>query len=262
MPYLESLVDGDAYIRNSMWVDFEVESVQGPLQIRGATDPVIVDAQSVPLVVTEIKTKQSVDYLTEPNRHHVAQLHAYMEGLSREWETEVREAVLIYGSRTTLDIRVFPITFGQETWRELVVGWANKHTAYRSNDELPPKQPVFDWECGTCSYKHRCGKGDSRFSDMGADGFLSLFGQYPEEKVVAYLNGNEEARLTPTLAKQFPELAKEYSVCDWRCQRCGTTFEFLDVTWDGDVEEPPLCASCGADGVPVPLVEMTTEESC
>jgi CRISPR-associated exonuclease Cas4 len=59
VPYLRDVVAGeDTYIRNSMWIDDSVETPNGEeLRFRGSTDPVLVDRESEPLLVTEVKTK-------------------------------------------------------------------------------------------------------------------------------------------------------------------------------------------------------------
>ena len=111
-----------------MWVNYTLNTEHGDLRIRGETDPVIVDEESQPLLLTEIKTKQSVDSLEEPNDHHIAQAYAYLEGLSRDWDSEVRDALIIYGSRTSLNIKSFRIQFDGERWNGLVFDWAATHT--------------------------------------------------------------------------------------------------------------------------------------
>ena len=151
------------------------------------------------------------------------------------------------------------VTFDEETWKELVVDWVAKHTEYRLNEELPPADPVFGWECQFCSYRNRCGRGDSRYEDVGAEGLLPLFGDYPEEKVVEYLEANDWAKLTPTLATKFPTLTDSFGVHPWECPRCSSRHRHGEVEWDGDLKSPPLCPSCKADGIPVELVEPSPE---
>lgn len=160
VPYLKAIVRDQAYVRNSMWVDYTLTTEHGDLRLRGETDPVIVDEKSRPLLLTEIKTKQSVDDLREPNEHHIAQAFAYLEGLSREWQTEIRDVLFIYGSRTSLRIESFHVQFDEERWEQFVRDWATAHTRYRLNEQLPPATPEYGWECQFCSYKHRCGKSD------------------------------------------------------------------------------------------------------
>lgn len=95
VPYLESIVGSGEYVRNSMWVDTTCETNAGEIQIKGATDPVIVNGESEPLLLTESKTKGSVDHLTEPDTHHKAQAHAYMYGLTQKYARRVTDAILI-----------------------------------------------------------------------------------------------------------------------------------------------------------------------
>lgn len=260
LPYLEAVVGDLAYVRNSMWVDYTIDGEHGGIRIRGETDPVIVNAESEPLLLTEIKTKQSISGLSEPNDHHLAQLFAYMEGLSQKWETEVRDGLVIYGDRTTLAIKAFHIQFDADWWHSAVVKWAKTHTEYRLNRRLPPPNPEFSWECNFCSYKHRCGQAsDTSFADVDALGFLPLFDQYPESKVKEYLEAHDGSKLIPTLAQRFPDLATHFDVHPWRCQRCSETHAFESIDWDGNTEDPPVCPICIKDGIPVSMVEPDPE---
>lgn len=42
VPFLQDVVGDNAYVRNSVWVDFEEETVSGTLRFKGETDPGIV----------------------------------------------------------------------------------------------------------------------------------------------------------------------------------------------------------------------------
>lgn len=255
VPYLQDAIVGDGtYVQNSMWVDTTVESQGHEVRFKGSTDPVIVTRDGEPLAVTEVKTKDSLDHVSSPNRHHRAQVHAYMHGLSEKYDRDVSEAVVIYGSRTTLDIKAFHESFDEEFWTD-VVSWAADHTEYREQGELPVAEPEYGWECKFCSFKHRCGESDRPFSDVGTDGFLPLFSEYPEPKVVDYLEAHDDATLTPALAHQYPSLAAESRVTDWECPNCESTFEWDAVQWKDSRGEPPLCPSCADSG------ELTTLNS-
>jgi len=223
VPYLEATVGSGEYVRNSMWIDATCETDAGEVRIKGATDPVIVDAESEPLLLTESKTKSSVDNLDEPNTHHRAQVHAYMYGLTQKHDRQVTDAVLLYGSRNSLDVQAFHVSFDPWFWRETVLNWAEEHTQYRLNETLPPATPVFDWECEFCDFKNRCGQGDTTpFADTDPAGLLPLFDAYPREKVADYLDTEPEAKLTPALAHKYPALAESYGIYDWHCDVCGT----------------------------------------
>lgn len=253
VPFLRAYSGHDVYVRKSTWVDYAIPKSSGRLRVRGRTDPVVVDAAGHPLVLTEIKTTASVETLDEPRTRHVAQVHAYMYGLSGEAERDVHDAVLMYIDRETLDVRTFTVAFDEQFWENQVLTWAEENTEYRRREELPPARPEFDWECEYCAYRHRCGRGDSPYSDTGPRGLLPLFDGYPRNRVREFLEAREEAKLTPTLAHKFPDLVDRYGVLDWHCQRCSETYEYDAADWDGDTENPPLCETCCRDGVPAPL---------
>jgi DNA-directed RNA polymerase subunit RPC12/RpoP len=244
-PFLQALVSGsDFYVTNSIWIDFTATTEAGDLRIKGETDPVIVDADAKPLILTEIKTKDSVGDLDSPNSHHKAQTHAYMKGLSEKYDRNVTNALIIYIGRTGLDMQVFQIAFDPVFWRRTVLSWAEEHTTYRRQGELPPAQPEQGWECTYCSYRERCGKGDWEYADIGPKGLLPGVTTYPKPKVVDYLEGHDDAKLTPALAIEYPELCDQYEVYDWECRVCGQAFAWDDIEWDSAASTLPRCPDC------------------
>lgn len=254
VPYLQDVVNKEnLYVTNSVWVDFTVETDVGDLRIRGETDPVIVDVDANPLLLTEIKTKRSVESVDSPSKHHKAQAHAYLKGLSEKYSQDVTDALILYGSRTTLEVCAFHVEFDPAFWRDEVTDWAAEHSEYRLRKVLPPSNPEYNWECGFCSYRERCGKGESGYADIPERGFLPRVADYPREKVVEYLEATEGERLTPILATEYPQLAEEYDVCSWRCDGCTSTF-----SWDTvDVgASTPVCPACADEGK---LAELSVE---
>ena len=240
-PFLDRAVTGtETYVQNSIWIDFTVETAAGELQIKGSTDPVIVDSDAVPILPTEVKTKSSVDNVTEPNRHHRAQVHAYLVGLSRKFDQNFSDAVLVYGGREALELKTFHVEFDAGFWNNVVLEWAAQHTQYRVDNELPPAEPEYDWECRFCSYRVRCGKGDSPHQDHGPSGLLLGYDRYPREAVEEYLDGHPDEALTPSLARKYPNLVKEYSVTNWYCDKCSSEVGWDEVDPSGD----PLCPNC------------------
>ena len=247
-PFLrDEITESDTYVCNSIWIDFTVQTEAGKLQIKGATDPLIVDSNAVPILPTEIKTKQSLDHVSSPSSHHRAQLHAYMRGLSQKYDTEITDGVIIYGSRESLDIETFHVEFDDEFWGQTVLKWASNHTEFRLEQTLPPQSPEYDWECEFCSYRERCGKGNSVHSDLGSEGFLPGFDSYPRNKVEAYLEAHDGAKLTPALSNQYPDLAEKYGVRSWRCPSCGSTYTNEELSIDLTSCQQPLCPQCAAD---------------
>lgn len=248
-PFLEREVTGpDTYVRNKMWMDTTVETDAGEVRIKGATDPIIVDEDSVPILPTEVKTKSSIDHLESPDRHHRAQVHAYMVGLSEKYDIELTDAAILYGSRESLEMAAFHVRFDDAFWED-VVEWASEHTQYRLDDELPPATPEYGWECKFCDYRERCGQGATETDGHRSAGLLPLHVDYPRENLETYLEAHGGVKLTPTLAYVYPELATTHGSHDWHCTACSETWPVKVIEWDGNTNRPPLCPSCGEDGI-------------
>ena len=248
MPYLTDMVtDENTYACNSLWVDYTVDTEHGKVRIKGETDPVIVDKNSVPILLLEIKTKQSVDNLSEPNRHHRAQLHAYMYGLSEKYDVDIEQAAVVYGSRSTLEIEAFEVEFDRTFWKDTVLQWAAIQTKYRTYGVLPPAEPKHDWECNFCSYRERCGRGDREYSDGGPVGLLPVFAEYPRQKVIEYLDSHPDSKLTPTLAHRHPSLVEQYGAYEWSCSSCEASYDWDDVNPPSS-SRAPRCPECRDNG--------------
>lgn len=249
VPFLQSITTPDTYVTNSLWIDTEIDAGGTEYYVRGSTDPVIVTAEADPVFVTEIKTTTSLDHLSEPKPHHRAQLHAYLHALNEKHDHAITDGMIVYGSRTTLDIEPFYVEFNPAFWED-VVDWIQTQARYEQAGELPPADPEREWECNYCSFKHRCGQADTPYADIGIDGLLPLFDNYDRDNLTDYLDAHagEGSKLTPTLAHQYPDLVDTYGVYDWSCPRCDTVYEWDTVDWDGDTETPPKCPQCLTDG--------------
>jgi CRISPR/Cas system-associated exonuclease Cas4 (RecB family) len=246
VPYLlDAVTTEGTYVRNSMWIDTTDSHEGTDVRVKGVTDPAIVDADGDPILVTEIKTTSSLEYLDGPKPHHKAQLHAYLYALNEGYDRSIQDGLLVYGSRDTLDIAAFHIVFDEQFWTKRVVPWMAKQTQYREQSELPPADPAFDWECNMCPFQHRCGQSDEPFSDSGYTGLLPGVDDYRRQQLVEYFDAYPDSKLTPTLAYEFPELAEKHGVYEWECRSCRTTF-----AWDSvDVEaSSPLCDTCAENG--------------
>ncbi|MDH5020368.1 CRISPR-associated protein Cas4 [Halobacterium rubrum] len=249
LPFLkDTAADLGAYVQNSIWVDYSIDTHAGPLQFKGSTDPVIVDAEATPILPTEIKTRATLDNLTSPNRTHRAQLHAYLVGLSEEYGIELRTGLIVYVSRESLDIQTFRVDFDEAFWEDVLLEWAATHTQHRLEEELPPATPEDEWECEYCSYRERCGEGDRNYSDATTTGLLPGYTGYPREKLVAYFRAYPDARLTPSLAFAHPDLVDDHGVYDWECSECDASRSWNSVEWDGNVTQPPRCPDCPKEG--------------
>lgn len=255
MPFLEDIAaettDSPTYVQNSMWVDYQLETPAGDLHVRGSTDPVICTQEGDPLLPTEVKAKQSFDSLDKENPtpadHHRAQLHTYLYGLDQTVSYPVQTGLVIYIDRKQHNLRAMTVKFDQEFWEETVLEWAQTQSSYRFEETLPPAVPEHGWECGYCSYRQRCGRGDGPYSDQPVNGFLPLM-LYPKQQVKTALEAeNGTDQLTPTLAHQYPELAAQYDVDDWYCPTCNDRFGWDTVDWRSDLTNPPVCPTCAAN---------------
>lgn len=121
VPFFQAIAPDGWYVQNSIWVDFEVKSDSGRLQFKGETDPVVVDAEGTPFLLTEIKTRGSVEGLDSPNDHHLAQVHAYMYGLSVKFEKRLVDSLLVYVDRTELQLKSFHQEFDPLFWQRRVL---------------------------------------------------------------------------------------------------------------------------------------------
>lgn len=229
---------------NALWLSSTIDSEVGQITLEGSSDPAIVDADGVPHVVTEVKSKQSLSNLDSPSRHHKAQLHAYLHNAHDEYDLdEPPEGYLIYVGKERLDVEVFEIDFGQDFFNEFVVEWCERMSYCRIEGMLPSADPSQPWECKLCEFKGRCGEGDVPFEDCSASGLLPLF-SYPRESVIEFMRANPDAKITPAVARKHPGLAEVYDVADWRCKRCEGTFSWDEPEWDGNVDDPPVCPDC------------------
>lgn len=263
LPFLEDTANdlhSNNYIRQDMYINYEVEVDDVELLIKGETDPVIADTEGAPLVVTEIKTTGYIDNKkgedATPSRRHKAQLHAYMAGLDKQYDREIEKGIIVYAERDSLEMVVFEIDFDEDFWEKTVLDWATDQTEFRLDDELPPADPEEpSWECKYCDYRERCGQNnDNEWEDTGINGFVPLV-EYPDTEVVDYIDSEADnnAKLTPTLAYQHPDLTDDYDVFDWECDHCDSSFDWNHFDWDGDNMNPPTCPDCADEHGNLPL---------
>lgn len=246
-PWLNNLAEKyGGYYSNDLWLEGEYETSTETLQFRGKTDSAICDSAGMPLLLTEIKTKQSLSNLETPQDHHKMQLATYQYCAAQKHDISPPIGYLLYLGKKRFDLQAYRIEFDSEFFAENVADWAEKMTQYRQNQQLPPANPEQNWECKLCEYQARCGKADEEsWSDCRAEGFLPLF-EYPQESVLDYLASHENPELTPTIAHQYPRLAADHPVANWECECCDAQYAWDSIDWDGDVKEPPTCPQCAS----------------
>ncbi|RDZ64213.1 Dna2/Cas4 domain-containing protein [Haloferax sp. Atlit-12N] len=248
------------YVANDLRVDYEIQTGEETLHIKGSTDPVFVDPEGDPLLVTEIKTKsdRAMKRLEAPDQTHLAQIHAYMYGLSEHYEQDISDGAIIYVDRTSLLVKSFQVEFDPQFWDDLVVAWAREHTRFRTAGQLPPEEPHFEWECSYCEYRLRCGQGNDNCSDAGVVGFVEGV-EYPRDSVEKHIEAWPEAELTPTIAAAYPDISNRASTTSWSCECCSS--EFAHESVEAEVEYvSPLCPRCLDRGVPAELHPLPITE--
>lgn len=246
VPFLQSVVSDDLYVTNSVWIEETVVGDDGEaLTVKGVTDPVIVTENDIPVMVTEVKTSSSVEYRDSPSQHHRAQLQSYLYALNNEYEHDI-PGLLMYWGKDSLDLVVFSEPFDREFWDDEVVPWMSAQSAYQRSGDLPPDDPRYSWECEYCPYANRCGKTDVPYENLGVDGFVPGV-SYPIHRVNEYLKSRDAVEITPTIAREHPELRDSAEVLDLYCLRCETKIEWENVV-NEDQEHSALCLICRADG--------------
>lgn len=248
-PFLENAIDADHFISPGCWFDTAIEVADKELKLSGETDPAVVTAEGDPLLVTEVKTRESIDGELSPSLHHRAQLQAYLAGLAETHDQQPPEGLLLYIDRTTLELHVVEESFDSGFW-DHVKEWIWEQTRFRTNHSLPPADPVAGWECDYCPYARRCGQTDDPVTDLGVEGFIPGDDRYPRDRVVEYARTrpDDEASLTPTLAHQYPDLADRFGVVDWECNSCERTWEWQVIDPTDDIHPQPVCPGCADSG--------------
>ncbi len=213
------------------------------LTIAGSTDPAIRDPETGDvLALTEVKSTSSFSYIDEPKRMHMMQIHAYMKALG------ITDGYVIYvDKQNLLNPKVYEITFDEEIW-QTVVDWVESTMGYVTSETLPPAEPPEDWMCKYCEYSNRCGEGRSNLAkDMGPEGFVPGYNDYPKQMVRDHLEAYPEVSLTPSLALAHPELTDTYEVADWICPNCTASFDHTEDHFDDFKNKnyaTPLCPAC------------------
>ena len=246
-PFLEECVAGpDQYVANGRGFEVELETDRHTLRLRGSTDPLITTASGNTLLPTEVKTKDDLSGLDGPSEHHLAQVHAYLYALDTRSDHQVKDALLVYVSKSTFAVRTYHVAFDEAFWHERVVPWMESLTAARESGDLPPADPEQGWECDYCRFRHRCGESDGPAADAPPAGFLPNL-QYPRAAVETHVEAHDVA-LSPTVAAQHPDLAREHPVDDWQCPACGQQVAFGALDWVGSATDRPPCPRCANAG--------------
>lgn len=121
--------------------------------ISGRVDNLLIIEKKGQLVLVEVKSSKSIDYIKEPGTQHESQLQLYMHFL------EIHNGVLLYIDKTTLQTKVFSIDYKPEKALLLVDRFKHLHKALLENTLPDPEAKVkreMSWMCNKCQYKDEC----------------------------------------------------------------------------------------------------------
>lgn len=101
-------------------------------------------------VIIEIKSAKGLGRITEASREDVLQVTPYMA------VTKIRNAMLFYVNKQTLETKDFPIRFEPENLTLVFERAKRLHEALQSKS-LPPRVGAGqDWQCEQCEYETEC----------------------------------------------------------------------------------------------------------
>ncbi len=140
-------------------VDYEIpiELKMDDFVISGRIDDLILLKTDNRKILIEVKTCKDVRAVIKPQNSHMVQLQFYMH------VTGIKEGILLYVDKTTLDTKSFKLEY-DEHWSKLIVDRFRKLHEALVKDELPlPEAKLIEeirWMCGFCEYKEKCEKNE------------------------------------------------------------------------------------------------------
>ncbi|QSG13417.1 CRISPR-associated protein Cas4, RecB family exonuclease (plasmid) [Halapricum desulfuricans] len=82
---------------------------------------------------------------------------------------------------------------------------------------------------------------------------------YRKQQVREYLEFDEAAKLPPTLATMYPELADEFEVKEWHCPECDHTKTWSEVSEPPDADSEPICDQCAKRSSSLSLMQVSLD---
>jgi CRISPR/Cas system-associated exonuclease Cas4 (RecB family) len=123
--------------------------------ISGRVDDLILIKSNSKKVLVEVKSTRNVDFIEEPQSHHVAQLMFYMAA------SNIHNGVILYIDKNDLHSKVFEIPFDEFKSAEIVDRFNFLHDHLTKNNlPLAEAKKVQDmsWMCKFCEYSNKCDK--------------------------------------------------------------------------------------------------------
>ncbi len=123
--------------------------------ISGRVDDLMLLKAEGKKILVEVKSCKSVNRIKKPMPHHKIQLQFYM------YATRVRNGMLLYIDKSTLETKSFDIKFSQKQAKHILNKFRSLHR-HLINGSLPvaeaKKKKETKWMCGYCEYKNKCDK--------------------------------------------------------------------------------------------------------
>ena len=108
-------------------------------------------------ILVEVKSCRDIRTVSSPQNSHMIQLQFYMHA------TGVREGILLYIDKTTLETKSFYLEY-DEHWSNLIVERFRMLHKALVEDELPKPEakiiPEISWMCNYCEYREKCEKNE------------------------------------------------------------------------------------------------------
>ncbi len=140
-------------------LDYEVpiEMKIDDFVISGRVDDLILLKTDNRKILVEVKSCRDIRTVSSPQNSHMIQLQFYMHA------TGVREGILLYIDKTTLETKSFYLEY-DEHWSNLIVERFRMLHKALVEDELPKPEakiiPEISWMCNYCEYREKCEKNE------------------------------------------------------------------------------------------------------
>ena len=136
-----------------LWSEYPFKMDMGDYVISGRIDNLILLRVSGKVVLVEVKSTKTLQYLEKPQPHHEMQLQLYMHA------TGVHNGGLLYIERNSLNTRYFDIEFRHDIADEALKRFASLHL-HLKEDKIPDPEARMKertkWECSYCDYRVEC----------------------------------------------------------------------------------------------------------
>lgn len=213
-----------------------------PYTVTVQSGPLIRNESDDVTIATLVKTTGNIERTTGIKYRHLLELNTLLHGLG------IENGLVIYVDRHTLvNPRIYSTTYSSEAIDD-VREWTTETAQFVVDEKLPPAEPPENWMCSYCPYEKRCGVNDSKYGGLSTVGFVAGLNAYSRQTIESHLETHPDAKLTPTLAIDYPDLADTHDVDNWYCLECEQSYEHTDSefeTFNYPNTMTPECPECG-----------------